>query len=292
MRWNTKAVALFLITVSTPATAQDKAPPLPDGVQTTGPAGTSGAVKSYDDVGYAAVGGTASGTISATSSALSAGAFAEVTALDSGKTILVAIAGNIPDSAGHLLTLSPEAARLLGVSGDRAAVRVRQVEPADVDAVALREGQPASARMDAPPVLLTGLRTMLDAKKAPPPAVAAVTPATKPPAVDAAAMKPPPAKPAAKPAAVKPTPAPAAKPSTSTPKPAAAAASGRYQVQVATFSTRDRAAGVAKAMGGSVQPAGRYFRVRLGPYATRAAATSARDGAAKRGYGDARVVTD
>src|SRR3546814_7475629 len=55
MRWNTKAVALFLITMSAPATAQDKAPPLPDGVQATGPAGTSGALRNYDDVGYAAV---------------------------------------------------------------------------------------------------------------------------------------------------------------------------------------------------------------------------------------------
>src|SRR3546814_6447458 len=67
MRWNTKAVALFLITMSAPATAQDKAPPLPDGVQATGPAGTSGAIRNYDDVGYAAVGAAASGTISATS---------------------------------------------------------------------------------------------------------------------------------------------------------------------------------------------------------------------------------
>src|SRR3546814_5571883 len=73
MRWNTKAVALFLITMSAPATAQDKAPPLPDGVQATGPAGTSGAIRNYDDVGYAAVGAAASGTISATSPALPAG---------------------------------------------------------------------------------------------------------------------------------------------------------------------------------------------------------------------------
>src|SRR3546814_17547495 len=85
MRWNTKAVALFLITMSAPATAQDKAPPLPDGVQATGPAGTSGAIRNYDDVGYAAVGAAASGTISATSPALPAGAFAAVAALDHGK---------------------------------------------------------------------------------------------------------------------------------------------------------------------------------------------------------------
>src|SRR3546814_19941780 len=111
MRWNTKAVALFLITMSAPATAQDKAPPLPDGVQATGPAGTSGAIRNYDDVGYAAVGAAASGTISATSPALPAGAFAEVTAPDSGKTIIVPIPGNPPDPPRTLPPFSPHAAR-------------------------------------------------------------------------------------------------------------------------------------------------------------------------------------
>ncbi|MCM8731418.1 SPOR domain-containing protein [Hephaestia sp. GCM10023244] len=289
MQWNNKALALVLIAAPAVAIAQDKAPPLPEGVQATGPAGTSGTVKSYDDVGYAAIGADASGAISAASPALAAGSFAEVTAIDSGKTILVAIGGTAPVAVGHVLTLSPGAAQLLGVSGDRAAVRVRQVDPPAVDVAALRAGHPASVRMDAPPVLLTGLRTMLDAKKIAPPAIA-VAPVAKPPT-----DKPPVPKPSIpKPAAVaKPVP-PVVKPSTPTPasKPAVAAATGRYQVQVATFSTRDRAAGVARTLGGTVQPAGRYFRVRLGPYETRAAATSARDGAAKRGYGDARVLTD
>ncbi|HVI98612.1 MAG TPA: SPOR domain-containing protein [Sphingomonas sp.] len=270
MRWNNKALALLLITGSTAAMAQST-PPLPEGVQATGPAGTSGATGSYDDVGYARVGiGT---LVSVEAPGLAAGAFAEVTAIDSGKTILVESAGG----SGPDIILSPAAAGQLGVTGDRIAVRVRQVDAPAVDAAALHAGRSASARMDAPPVLLTGLRTMLAAKAA----ASAPTVATTPAAASSVAKAP-----ASKPAATKPAPPPAAK--TPAPKPAA---TGRYQVQVATFSTRDRAAGVAKAMGGTVQAAGRYFRVRLGPFATRAAATSARDGAAKRGYGDARVVT-
>src|SRR3546814_2202042 len=72
--------------------------------------------------------------------------------------------------------------------------------------------------MDAPPVLLTGLRTMLDARKTAPP----VAPAVKRTAESATTKPtPPPAAkrstPALKPAATKP---PTAKPSTPTPKPA------------------------------------------------------------------------
>jgi rare lipoprotein A len=257
MRWRNSAIAL-LVAVGPGALAQ-QTPPLPEGVQATGPAGTSGAAESYDEVGYASVG--TGDAITATSATLPAGAFAEVTALDTGKTILLRISG----TESGPTTLSPAAANLLGVGGTHIPVRVREVDPPDVDAVALREGQPASARMDAPPVLLTGLRTLLKQKNAPTPAP------TPTPAPKAVAQKPAPA-----------------------PRPPATklAAKGRYQVQVATFSTRDRAAGVAKAMDGHVQPAGRYFRVRLGPFTTRADANRARDAAAKRGYGDARVVTD
>src|SRR3546814_11460125 len=110
MRWNTKAVALFLITMSAPATAQDKAPPLPDGVQATGPAGTPGAIRNYDDVGYAAVGAAASGTISAKSTALHARAFAEVPALDSGNTNLYPNTGNAPAAERSLHPLTVPAA--------------------------------------------------------------------------------------------------------------------------------------------------------------------------------------
>ncbi len=259
MRWRNSAVALLVAAGTGAGALAQQTPPLPEGVRATGPAGTSGATRSYDEVGYASVG--TGPAITATSRTLAAGAFAEVTALDSGKTILLRIEG----TESGPTTLSPAAANLLGVSGTHIPVRVREVDPPDVDAVALREGRPASARMDAPPVLLTGLRTLLKQKDAP-------TPSPSPaPAPKAVAQKP----------------APKPKPPETKP-----AAKGRYQVQVATFSTRERAARVAGAMDGHVQPAGRYFRVRLGPFQARADANRARDAAAKRGYADARVLTD
>ena len=279
MQWNIKGVVLLAAASGWGAQAQDlppapsnpvaaPAPVLPDGVEATGPAGTSGAAKRYDTVGYAGVGAGGGTAVTATSGMLPLGAFAEVTALDTGTTILLRIAEGSPERADRLIALSPAAARLLGIGGAAAAVRVREVDAPDVDAVALREGRAASARMDAPPVLLVGLRKLLDAKKAPAAATetAAAGKATTP---------------------AKPAPAPATKPPAVGPS-----AGGDYQVQVAAFSTRDRADRVAKAIHGSVQPAGRYFRVRLGPFKTRADADRARDAAAKRGYGDARVLTD
>jgi rare lipoprotein A len=61
---------------------------------------------------------------------------------------------------------------------------------------------------------------------------------------------------------------------------------------VAALSNADRAATLAKALGGSVAPGGGLFRVRLGPYHDQRSAQNARDGLAKRGYGDARIITN
>ncbi|WP_174298939.1 SPOR domain-containing protein, partial [Sphingomonas bacterium] len=47
---------------------------------------------------------------------------------------------------------------------------------------------------------------------------------------------------------------------------------------------------LAAAIGGSVEPAGRVWRVRLGPFGTRAQAERMRDAAAARGYGCAAVL--
>jgi rare lipoprotein A len=66
-------------------------------------------------------------------------------------------------------------------------------------------------------------------------------------------------------------------------------ASGSLIVQVAAFSTQDRANGVAGKLGGAVSPAGRVFRVRLGPFATRAQTDAALAKARGAGYSDARI---
>jgi rare lipoprotein A len=91
--------------------------------------------------------------------------------------------------------------------------------------------------------------------------------------------------PVAKPPAAKPAP-PAAH---DTQKPSPAAAAHAFAVQVAAFSTQDRAGGVAGKLGGHVSAAGRYWRVRLGPFPTRADAAAALAKAKAAGYSDARI---
>lgn len=244
-----------------------------------GPRGTSqdfGAER-YDAVGYASwygedtQGTTASGApfvpgrITAAHKTLPLGSFVEVTALDTGRAIVVVITDRGPNVPGRLIDLSRGAAQLLGT--DRKAlspVRVRRIEPSPADQAALRSGRPASARLDASPQLLAALRKRLGV---PAPAVA----------------PPPPARPATRApeaAIAKPPPAPAA------------SAAGRWFVQVAAFSTAARAKALAERLGGVVQPAAAVYRVRIGPFAARDSAERARERAARAGYGDARLVQE
>ena len=158
---------------SVPPPPQDTTPP-PDLPVGAGPSATSQAgpaAARYDEVGYASWYGdelrgrrTASGEvfnpdwITAASRTLPLGSFAEVTALDSGRTVLVEITDRGPHRPDRLIDLSVGAAKLLGVDRKAvAAVRVRQVDPPAADQVALEQGQPAAPRLDAPAVLLAGL---------------------------------------------------------------------------------------------------------------------------------------
>lgn len=238
----------------------------------------------YDAVGYASWYGEESGStradgrrfdpqaITAAHASLPLGSFAEVTALDSGRTILVLIADRGPGAPGRLIDLSRGAAKLLGTDSDPLApVRVRQVDPPPADQAALRSGQPASARLDAPKALLIALRKQLPA---PPRPVmpAGVTPVAVPPR----------ARPGAKSAPVAATGSGAG---------ARAGAHGLF-VQVAALSSLARAQALAERLGGAVQAAGPVFRVRLGPFANRPAAAAARARAVTAGYGDARLVEE
>lgn len=276
----------------------DATPPA-DLPTTAGPSGTSrtlaGPVR-FDQVGYAAIAGdSAYSRLAAWGAGLPASGFAEVTDLATGRTVLVKTTDAPAARGGYLVDLSPAAAQLLGLSGSAPArVRVRQVEPIAADQVALEQGRPAAPRLDAPPILLTGLRAQLAEVPAPGVAVASkpapATAKTVGGAVPAptAHLKPPVTPPPAKPAPVKAKPAPKPAP-VKAPPPVAA---GKYHVQVATFGSQANAKSLAAKIGGHVTPAGKYWRVELGPFADADAAKRARDGVAKRGYGDARVITD
>lgn len=255
----------------------DAGPPSSDG-----PRATSGRGESrYDEVGYAtwygdelAGGRTASGVpfdpkgFTAAHRTLPLGSYAEITALDTGRTILVQINDRGPRQSNLLIDLSQGAARTLGITG-REAVRIRAVTASPSDLAALRAGEPGVPRLDTPPSLLSGLRQRLTGAPAPVAGPPKIQP--RPPLV-----RIPPEPQAAKPPVRKPIPI--------------APVAGGFYVQVAAFSSQPRATALAKSLGGQIMPAGQLWRVRMGPYATKNQASEARDAAAARGYGDARVV--
>ncbi len=247
-----------------------------------GPSGTSGrGSERYDEVGYATWYGselgdnarTASGTpfnpqaFTAANRTLPLGSYVEVTSLQSGRTILVLVNDRGPRDPGLLIDLSQAAAQALGIDG-RGAVRVRRVAPGPGDVAALRAGQPGSPRADAPSALLAGLRQRLTGASTAP--IAAPIPTRRPIP------------------RVAPEPQMTARPPIKAPP----AAGIGYYVQVAAFSNQARAAALARSLGGQAVSAGSVWRVRLGPYASQNQAVQARDAAAARGYGDARVVRE
>jgi rare lipoprotein A len=250
-----------------PVSTLDQEPPPADLPQSTGPRGTSGQEQRYDSVGYAGSfdgGGPQYSTaaVSVGHATLPMGSYVELTSLDTGRTIVALVAGR--GNGGSIVDLSPAAAQQLGVS-EGAPVRIRLVTPTPQDQMALRSGQAASARMDAPPTLLTALRKKL-------PGRASYTPAR-------------PNRPATPPPGARYTPPPVA----TEPVQAAPARSG-YLVQVAAFSTRERAQAAARQVGGRIAAAGNVFRVQIGPFADAASAQRARDEAARHGYADARIL--
>ncbi|ATY31336.1 SPOR domain-containing protein [Sphingomonas psychrotolerans] len=224
----------------------------------TGPRGTSQRApgeQRYDEVGYAAI-GEGEG-VTGVHASLAQDTLVEVTSLENGKTIVVLINATDP-GAGNPILLSPGAARELGHDGGgRVAVRVRKVAAGPGDLLALRSGGPAAARPDTPPVLLNALRKHLGAA-----VVASPAPIERP-----AYSRP-----------------------ASTPRAARPASGAGFYVQIAALSNARNAQALAQRTGGSVKQGGGLYRVQLGPFATRREADAARGGAARAGYGDARVI--
>jgi rare lipoprotein A len=267
-------------------------------------------VLDYDEVGYVAAGG--GNGYSGGHHTLPLPSYVEVTSLATGRTILVRLEQRGPMGSNHLVSLSPSAMAQLDATPDTP-VRVRRVNAPEMHRMLLRDDQPAPVRMDTPMGLVEVLRRRLPAEgsaslstpvlaaapeAAPAPVApvpAAPAPLAPPPAV-VAVVTPPPAVPAAQAtgdfeeafAAITNPPREA-----STPAPAAArpAVTSGFVVQAAAFSTADRARRAANALGGHVEAYGSLFRVRTGPYATRAEADASLRAVRAAGFGDARVVT-
>lgn len=234
--------------------------------EAAGPSGTAGAgASAYDTVGRAMLRDEPEGSPArAGHASLPPGSVIEVTALDTGRNALVLVGGASAPPGRYLVSLPPSSAAAIGVS-DGAAVRVRTVTPSAPDLQSLRSGQPAAARLDAPPAVLAALRRQMAGVA---PAAPAPVPVSQPAPRRAAAP--------VRVAAARTAPA--------------SAPAGRFLVQVAAVSSEQRARSIATSLGGSVQPAGALWRVRMGPYASSADAGRARDAAARRGYADARIV--
>jgi rare lipoprotein A len=260
-----------------------------------------------DEVGYAAIGETGGEGVSAAHKTLPLPSYAEVTSLDSGKTILVRIERRGPMSKDQLIELSPGAAAQLGIAA-RAAVRVRRVNPPELDRALLRGGGRAPERMATPKGLLAVLTRKLETKDpliAPKPDTVApgLPDGSQSAAIPAPAVAPiPAAKPIPAPVPLTAKPGPLTKPqpvAKATPKPvprpvpnpqAKPATPANLIVQVGTFSAETGAKSVAAKLAGRVTKTGRFWLTRLGPFATRGEAQAALAKAKAAGYSDARIL--
>jgi rare lipoprotein A len=257
-------------------------------------------VQAYDEVGYAShygaeLGGkpTANGEIfmpqgaTAAHKTLAMPSYVEVTALDTGRTILVRVNDRGPFSNERLIDLSEGAARQLGITAQGVAgVRVRKVNPPEQERAVLRQGMTAAERIETPESLLRVLRDKLAKIPKPTGIVRGAAPVpVKAPATKATVASTNDGRFIREGGNELKAPAPA---------PRATSKSGDYVVQVAAFSTKSRADTLARKLGASVatSPDGKLFRVRYGPYATQAEAERSLASAKQRGYSQARLYRD
>jgi rare lipoprotein A len=138
---------------------------------------TPAADPTYDMLGYASWYGHESGDRTANGERFRANwvtgahttlplpSYVEVTALDTGRRILVRVNDRGPFAGGaRIVDLSRGAADHLGIrTQGRAAVRVRIVQPDERDKARLREGKPARDLPPVPQATLVKLRAQLNA---------------------------------------------------------------------------------------------------------------------------------
>ncbi|MFK4871206.1 SPOR domain-containing protein [Novosphingobium sp. ZW T3_23] len=240
----------------------------------------------YDAVGYGAVG--AGPGLSAAHKTLPLPSYVEVTALDSGRTILVRLERRGPMANDTLLELSPDAASQLGFApGVRAPIRVRRVNPPEVERAALRSGGTVPERMETPEGLLKVLRRKL-AEQAPlkqPPSTPPMMPKEPFANVRLSAPKPVPVAPVLSalpaPASATAVRAPSARMAETTKDP--------HIVQVGAFAVEENARRTAAKLKATTTLSGKFWRVSMGPFANRAQAAAALEKARAAGYSDARI---
>lgn len=274
----------------------------------------------YDEVGYATA-GSGSG-ITGAHHTLPVPSYVEVTSLETGRTILVRLETRGPMGSNHLVSLSPAAMAQLGATADTP-VRVRRVNPPENQRALLRAGEEAPLRMDTPRGLVEVLRRRLPAEgsaslavgapqadAAPPPIAAeSAIPAPQPAPLATSALSVPTAiesttvepSTAALAYALPPVPVEQAVPppavtvaeveAEQAPPPASipAPAAGGWVVQAGAFSVAANAQRVASRIGGEVSHSGNLYRVRTGPFGSRAEAEASLANVRAAGYSEARI---
>jgi len=227
----------------------------------------------YDEVGYASWygdafhgGPTANGEIydmnmvGAAHKTLPLPCYVEVTALDTGRTVLVRINDRGPFVANRIIDLSRQAAEQLGIARQGVArVRVRRVYPSDSDRLALRSGRAAEQRPAASRAEIVALDDRFQrflARQNRPVAIAEVVSAVSNARADFLS----------------------------------ASSIGGYFVQIGAYGDRARADSLARQFEGIVDMAGSVYRVRIGPYFDEGIALAALARAHGQGYQDARLI--
>ena len=231
-------------------------------------------VMNYDAVGYALAGETDGSGAVAAHKTLPLPSYVEVTNLETGRTILARITTRGPMRSDTLIGLSPAAAAELGVEGQpQTAVRVRRVNPPEVERAMLRAGEPVPARMDTPVALLSALKRKLNNDP-----VAKLNPVPPKAYIPGQASNVPES-------AAKPAEHSAPMPETT---PANPAAKGTF-VQLGAFSSEANARKVVSDTDARVSKAGRLWVARMGPFASRSDTEAALAKARAAGYGGAIV---
>ncbi len=298
----------------------DYPPKIGDPYEVDGKTYTPEEVAGYDNVGYASWYGqelagnlTANGErfnpngISAAHKTLPLPTYVEVTALDSGRTILVRVNDRGPFANDRIIDLSQGAARQLGIEQQGVAgVRVRKVNPNEQERAVLRAGGVATERIATPDSLLSILRKNLSKMPRPIAPIrqvqAPVTPVVAPRSTGASyPSQPNRAFPQTgsrdgrfivEGAGTSTTsPGPPGTTYGARPRAVPARSSGAYVVQVAAFGSKSRAETLARNIGAKVMPdgSGRVWRVRYGPYSSEKDAQSALALARRQGYGNSRI---
>ncbi|OBX20250.1 hypothetical protein A9995_00505 [Erythrobacter sp. QSSC1-22B] len=261
-------------------------------------------VLNHDEVGYATIDEPGATGISAAHRTLPLPSYVEVTSLESGRTTLVRVERRGPMTNVRLIALSPDARAQLGVA-EGTPVRVRRVNPPEEERAELRGDRMASLRMETPPGLLEVLKRKLPAvgsasltrtEGEEPAAIASSAPAairsvdpnsgvpsTRIPIEDEVTSGT-----VAAPVAVAEASTAAAAVPNPAPRPVA---SGDYAVQAGAYSSKSSAERVAQSIGGYLEPVGRLWRVRSGPFATRGQASAALAKVRGAGYSGAQIVT-